>query len=247
MSSFRYRRNSPLAKAALSAAVVVGLAGSATAQEISLPDAGGLPQASPGQTIAPPPAAVALPEGATIDGSREKIQTIAREAEKSLEDLIGSSVIPRTEAEVGEMAARKRRIMMLEDQLKEARLAKELWLELHGEQEENSDELKRLEEENAELEAKLEQLRTAPVSLSSEPDPVVAEIVGSSGKLQARILVPFAGEIRASAGTVLPNGMTVSSISGSGVRVTKDGTTKILPFGTSVPKYRTDAASAGAN
>ena len=73
---------------------------------------------------------------------------------------------------------------------------------------------------------------------SLDPLPVVAEIVGVTGQLEAKLLVPYFGEITAKVGMILPNGMKVSSISPTSVMVSIDEESQMLPFGTSVPATR---------
>lgn len=245
MNSFRFRSSLRPTKTAIAALVAAtALAFPALAQDggLLLPDAE--------EQVKP---LVTLPQGASIDGAQEKVRTMATEAGRSLEDLIGSAVTPSTAAEVGEIAARKRRIMVLQDQLEEAKLAKELWIELNGEQdnEANSEEVDRLYAEKAALEAELIRLQDAQNGPATDPDPVVAEITGAAGSMRAKVLVPYMGEFMVERGTTLPNGMKVTAISKTGVVVnTEAGARKTLAFGTSVPRARMNvqpAQSAGSN
>ena len=73
---------------------------------------------------------------------------------------------------------------------------------------------------------------------SNEQLPVVAEIVGVSGELTAKILVPYFGEVTAHVGTMLPNGMKISLITLTAVFVTKNDKTQQLPFGNKVPAIK---------
>ncbi len=68
--------------------------------------------------------------------------------------------------------------------------------------------------------------------------PVVAEIIGIAGQLQAKILVPYFGEVIAHSGTILPNGMTVTSITETEVMAILNYERQMLPFGSSVPISR---------
>ena len=68
--------------------------------------------------------------------------------------------------------------------------------------------------------------------------PVVAEIIGIAGQLQAKILVPYFGEVIAHSGTILPNGMTVTSITETEVIAIFNNESQMLPFGSSVPISR---------
>ena len=177
------------------------------------------------------PSLPALPEGATIEGAREKITNKASEAGKSLERLMGGAVTSRTEAEVGSMAERKRSIMMLELQRDEAKLAKELYYELEGGKEEQ--EVTRLREENEVLKTSLEAAQKAPPppTNSIPVSPVVTEIIGAAGGMKASISYPGSGAIQASPGTILPNGWKVVSVSSSGVVVLDGESRKTLGFG----------------
>ena len=97
--------------------------------------------------------------------------------------------------------------------------------------------------ELARLIEKLEEQRNNQTDLlnnyrSIDPLPVVAEIVGSAGHLEARLLVPYFGEVIARIGMVLPNGMKVFAITPTKVLVTMNGESQMLPFGTVVSAGR---------
>lgn len=237
MNSFHYRKNlaSKAAFAVLLASVTLALP--AYAQEVGPAPDIALPAAD-GKTPQKP--VVVLPAGATIDGAKDKVRSMATEAGRSLDELIGSAVTPRTETEVGEIAARQRRIMVLEDQVREAKLAKELWVEVNGKDEQkNSEEIDRLQAEKTSLQAEIVRLTAAQIAKpAKDPDPVVSEVTGAAGSMKAKVLVPYMGEFMAERGTSLPNGMKVADISKNGVTVTDGGVRKVLAFGTVVPRNR---------
>jgi len=252
MNSFRYRRTQSATRAATALAVALAaatLATAASAQQqdapvfLNLDSAPALPQQA-----APAPRAP-MPEGASIGDAQEKVRDMAAQAGRSLDELIGGAVTPRTAAEIGEMAARQRRIQMLEDQLKEAKLARELWEELNGDEDTNAskEEIERLHAEKASLEAELIRLSSQQAQTQvRDPDPVVAEITGAAGSMRAKVLVPYMGEFLVEPGSSLPNGMKVEGISKAGVKVTKDGTSRTLAFGTAVPRVRMAPSQAQA-
>lgn len=251
MNSFRCLRRMQTKAAA--AAILAALALPAYAQQApaDMPVPGQL--VLPGaEEPAPPP--VALPKGASIDGAQDKVRNLASEAGKSLDDLVGSAMTPRSKAEVGELANRQRRLMDLEYQLKEAKLAKELWVELNGDDsKEKDEEISRLQGEKESLQAEIVRLSSAQMSTVkvADPDPVVAEITGAGGTMRAKVLVPYSGEFMVERGTTLPNGMKVLGVSKEGVTVAAGEVRKTLAFGSAVPRSRpvisTGAAPASSN
>lgn len=224
MNSFRYLRLN-LISVALAASVAAMASGTAHGQQ-ALPPAAGEVETAPAPMQA-------LPEGATIEGAREKISNMSSEAGKSLEKLMGGSVTSRTATEVGAMAERKRSIMMLELQRDEAKLAKELFFELEGGKDKNEEELKQLREENEGLKSSLEAAQKSPKAapMSIPVNPVVTEIVGAAGGLKASVSYPGSGVILASPGTILPNGWKVISVSSKGVVAMDGDVRKTLGFG----------------
>ena len=230
MNSFRYLSSASLLAVVLAAAVP------AAAQNA--------PLTLPGDVQAAPRPPVSLPDGATLGGSQEAVRNMATEAGRNLDELIGQSLTPREEAHVGELAERQRRIQALTSQVEEAKLARELWVLLNGEDSSKDEEIENLQAERDMLEAEVEFLKqqqqiTQTTAPRVDPDPVVAEIVGSGGSVTATVLVPYAGRYQVRRGSELPNGMKVTSISPSGVTVTtQSGGTKTLGFGTSVPSVR---------
>ncbi|MFC6050866.1 type IV pilus biogenesis protein PilP, partial [Methylobacterium hispanicum] len=70
------------------------------------------------------------------------------------------------------------------------------------------------------------------------PKPLVASIHGSGGSLRAVVLVPYVGQFTVRAGTQLPEGMRVASVTDNGVEVVKNGKRFPLAFGTVVPGMR---------
>jgi len=183
---------------------------------------------------------ITLPEGATIGDAADRVRAIAVEASKSLDDLTGNTVTPREQAEIDAIAERKRRVMILEEQLKEVKLAKQIWHELHGKEGSDDTEVKRLQDEKARLEDQIRQMEQNPASAASDVPaiPVVSQINGAGRSAVAVILTPYAGVTSAKVGTVLPNGMRVTSIDANGVTVDHGGDLKTLPFGASVPRFR---------
>jgi len=250
---------SPRTRSASAAAVIALLAVAAatgTVRAQSLPPV----PATQAQPRVPAPAAPAvpaapeartqesfiLPQGATIADTAQRVQSLAAEGGKALNDLIGAEPLPREKGQIDSLADLKRQILLLEEQLKLAKLAKELYKELHSQEEGNADEIRRLNEEKAALEEQLRLMQSAPAAAASQPDeplPVVQSISGAAGNAKAVVLVPYGGVINARVGTVLPNGMKVVSISGEGVLVDREGSRVTLPFGDSVPRFR---AQAGA-
>lgn len=249
MNSFRYLRTPSASKAAAALAAALAaatLAMPASAQQQDAPVFLNIPD-----TDLPPPEGIqqsprtAMPAGASISDAQERVRGMAAEAGRSLEELLGTAVTPRIEAEVGEMAERQRRIMLLEHQLKEAKLARELWTELNGEEDSKAsqEEIERLHAEKASLEAEVVRLTAMQVQRQvSDPDPVVAEITGAAGSMRAKVLVPYMGEFIVEPGSSLPNGMKVVGISKAGVKVSKDGSSRMLAFGSSVPRVRAVSA-----
>lgn len=190
-----------------------------------------------------------LPPGATISDAAERVRALSAEGNKSLDDLVGDAVSEREREDVEAIAERRRRIMLLEDTLKEAKLAKAIHEELNGRQEpKDSPEVKKLEEEKAALEQQLKDMSSRPQFQlgGAEASPVVSSISGAPGSAVAVILVPYAGMVNARVGTVLPNGMKVVSIAGSGVIVERDGSRSTLPFGDSVPRVQVPPTSQNA-
>jgi len=256
MNSFRFQSKSS-AKPVVGAFVIAMLATSASAQtapSISAP---------PPPAVAPSPIVpgfgpatqqrvekpIPLPQGATIKDAETRVRDIAAEANKSLDDLVGMT--SREQYDVDAMASRQRQIMLLKDQLETVRLAKQVWKELKSTKGDGSDEgddasnekLKKIEEEKAFLEKRLRETeeKSAQDAAATEAGqlPVVSSITGSGGSATARLLVPFYGVVSATSGTTLPNGLKVVSIGATGVTATKDGKTFTLPYGSSVPRYKT--------
>lgn len=254
MNSFRCRRKmqSKVAAAAILSALALPAfaqsgpapAGAPAPAQLSLPEAGAQP------------APMALPQGASIEGAQDKVRSMATEAGKSLDQLVGTAITPRIAAEVGGLADRQRRLMDLEYQLKEAKLAKELWVELNGDDAKKKDEeIARLQGEKDSLQAEIVRLSAQQVTAAraADPDPVVAEITGAGGTMRAKVLVPYSGEFMVERGTTLPNGMRVVSVTKEGVTVAMGDLRKVLAFGNAVPRSRpvasapAPAAPGGAN
>ena len=187
-----------------------------------------------------------LPEGASLSDTNKKLQELSTEGARSLQDLVGDAV--SNDREKNDIEARSRdarEIEQLETSLKKAKLAKELYQELNGEEDNLQAELDAVK---AERDAFASQLSTIEEELiktrklyvetaitASTANPVVVSIVGSAGNLSAKLLVPNTGQITVKQGDVLSNGQRVSSITYQGVTVSKEGSPDIkLSFGTSV-------------
>jgi len=244
MNSFRFPRTPR--SAVLSASLLAIVAGAAllpgrAAAQVPVPHAQMLPPQGLVVDDGSSGAAIKLPQGASIEGASRDVQALAAEAGKSLDALVGESAVGRDKALIDELSARKRRIMLLKDQLEEAKLAKQIWQELHGDEGGENEEVKRLEEENRSLQAALTAAQQAPQRQAAESDealPVVSSIDGAADVARAVILVPYVGIVRAETGSLLPNGMKVVSISKQGVVVEQDGKRRGLAFGGAVPMQR---------
>jgi type IV pilus biogenesis protein PilP len=245
-------------------AFVTVLAGSsAIAQEIVLPAA---PAAAPSPVSPPAPSTLqemmangkgqdapvvkdkGLPEGASVGDAEERNKALAAEASRKLDALIGTTLGDKREKNTqAEQAARQNKLMEMQYQLDLAKVSKELWKTLNGEDSDKENKIKDLETKITDLNAQNEALKNRASALaatgasgtgSSDPDPVVASISGAGGNIEAKILVPYVGEIYAHRGDTLPNGQKVVSISQSGVTVQKNDEKKVLAFGTAVPRTR---------
>ena len=160
---------------------------------------------------------------------------------ESLNQVISSDEILNSGIEIGEIARMRRELIKLDLEhqkvVLESKIAevinadavsidsKELLLEIAKLVEE-------LEVQKGKQTDSLNDFRTL------DPLPVVVEIVGSAGHLEARLLVPYFGEVIARIGMTLPNGMKVTSITAAKVIATMNGVKQTLPFGTSVPASR---------
>ncbi len=96
----------------------------------------------------------------------------------------------------------------------------------------------KLKSENEKLTKKVQTDANLAQASIADPDPVVASISSSSGVPNAEVLVPYMGKYQVRKGSILPNGQKIVDINASGVTVLKDGATKTLSFGTSVPSVR---------
>ncbi len=187
-----------------------------------------------------------LPDGATVGDAEERNKALAAEASRKLDALIGTTLSDKRENnDQNTLATRNRHLQDMQYQLDLAKVSKELWKTLNGENSESEGKIKELETKISDLNAQNEALKNRASALAaggaggaSDPDPVVVAIEGAGGKVEARILVPYAGEVYAHKGDTLPSGQKVVSISQSGVIVEKDNVKKSLAFGTSVPRNR---------
>lgn len=186
-----------------------------------------------------------LPEGASLGDANDKIKKLSSDGAKSLQELVGASIDnDRENVDVEARSGDKREIEALKSQVEKAKLAKELFQIINGEEEKEA-ELASVKAERDQLSGQVKSLedRLSEASRQAsrvdvdaiEPNPVIVRVTGSGGNLSARLLVPYYGEADVRRGDVLANGQTVSSITPTGVTVTRDGHSAKLGFGTSVP------------
>jgi type IV pilus biogenesis protein PilP len=252
MNNYHSRKTPFGVKAALAVLIASAAISTANAQEVAplQPNNQGelvLPGAAPAA-----PGAVAkqpdfkLPEGASVGDANEKIKKLSSEGGKSLKDLVGASVDnERENVDVEARSGDKREIEALKSQVEKAKLAKELYQVINGDDDKNKAELESVTAERDELSVQVKSLEEQLVQTSKqvqtqteaggEPNPVIVSITGAGGNLNARLLVPYYGETTVHKGDVLANGQTVSSITSNGVTVSRDGQSYKLAFGTSVP------------
>lgn len=206
-------------------------------EELVLPGATSLESAAP---------EFKLPEGATVGDANEKIKKLSSDGAKSLQELVGSAVDnARENADVEARSADKREINALTVQVEKAKLAKQLYQIINGEEDQSKQELETVKVERDELSNQVksleEQLAESNKKIQGqsiggqEPIPVIVSIFGAGDSLSAKLLVPYYGEAIVRKGDVLANGQTVSAITANGVTVSKQGDVFKLAFGTSVP------------
>ncbi|MBY3433458.1 hypothetical protein HFN89_04790 [Rhizobium laguerreae] len=251
MNNYHSRKTPFGVKAALAVLIASAAISTTNAQETA-PNQGELvlpaTQAVPGAADAKQPD-FKLPEGASLGDANEKIKKLSSEGGKSLKELVGASVDnARENVDVEARSGDKREIEALKNQVEKAKLAKELYQVINGEDDKNKAELESVTAERDELSVQVKTLEEQLVETSKQvqtqarpggdPNPVIVSITGAAGNLNARLLVPYYGETTVHKGDVLANGQTVSSISPSSVTVSKDGETSKLGFGTSVPSAR---------
>lgn len=188
-----------------------------------------------------------LPEGASVGDANDKIKKLSSDGAKSLQDLVGASIDnARENVDVEARSGDKREIEALKTQVEKAKLAKELYQIINGDDDKNKAELETVKAERDELSVQVKSLEEQLVETSKqvqsqasqkrdEPNPVIVSVTGSGGNLNAKLLVPYYGETTVRKGDVLANGQTVASITPNGVSVVRDGETTKLGFGTSVP------------
>ncbi|MCV9965049.1 hypothetical protein OIU34_24435 [Pararhizobium sp. BT-229] len=235
-------------KAALAVLIASCAISSANAQdaggqgELVIP---GAEQATDGSLTAKQPD-FKLPEGASVGDANDKIKKLSSDGAKSLQDLVGASIDnARENVDVEARSGDKREIEALKTQVEKAKLAKELYQIINGEDDKNKAELETVKAERDELSVQVKSLEEQLVETSKqvqsqaknsdEPNPVIVSVTGSGGNLNAKLLVPYYGETTVRKGDVLANGQTVASITPNGVTVVRDGETAKLGFGTSVP------------
>ncbi|MDW9479058.1 hypothetical protein GOB57_10320 [Sinorhizobium meliloti] len=247
MNNYHSRKTPPFrVKAALafliaSCAIFPATAQDATDQgELVLP---GAVQATDGPLTGKQPD-FKLPEGASVGDANEKIKKLSSDGAKSLQELVGASIDNQREnVDVEARSGDKREIEALKVQVEKAKLAKELYQIINGDEDKNQAELETVKAERDELSVQVKSLeeqlaetsKQAQSRSQDEPNPVIVSVTGSAGNLSAKLLVPYYGEANVRKGDVLANGQTVASITPNGVTVVKDGQAAKLGFGTSVP------------
>lgn len=197
------------------------------------------PVALPGAPVAIPAAPVALPADVTAGEISKNVRDMSAGASDLLKSFQDGTPDEVEALDVDELAALDREVQRLGKLKEKVTLYAEIYKVLNPKKEEEDEKVSALENEVERLESELAAAEAAPILIEQkDPPPVVAEIQGAAGQMEAKILVPYMGEVMARPGTVLPNGMKVVSISASGVRA-KDGDSTIsLAFGTSVPSAR---------
>lgn len=254
MSSFRCPRKSRINFAATAAFFAIVSAAPAVAQQA--PQVPQLPNAAPidlpvdvdGGPIGLTAPVKGLPEGATLSDADQRVRDMAAEASRDLNELAAGALSNvRENNDVSTKSVRQNQIMDLDHQIAIAKKSKELWTILNGEESENEDVIKELEEKvgalTAEKSALTKRVEAATLlnnqkAANPDPDPVVASVMGAAGNARAEILVPYSGKFTVKVGDTLPNGQKIVSIGSNGVTVAKDGERKILSFGDSVPSVR---------
>ncbi|MCZ7861255.1 hypothetical protein O9X98_07515 [Agrobacterium salinitolerans] len=250
-----HSRKKPLfsVKAALAVLIASSVFSPAIAQEAAdqsglvLP---GVAEEVPAGALQAKQPAFKLPEGASVGDANDKIKKLSSDGAKSLQDLVGSAIDNQREnVDVEARSGDKREIEALKTQVEKAKLAKELYQIINGDEDKNKAELETVKAERDELSVQVKsleeqlvetskQIQTQAVKNRDEPNPVIVSVTGSGGNLSAKVLVPYYGEATVRKGDVLANGQTVASITPNGVTVVKDGETSKLGFGTSVPAQR---------
>lgn len=186
---------------------------------------------------------IGLPVDASVDNN--DAEKMSNDAQKNLDQLIGNA----TQNEVVNTDAKleiQRQTEIIAAKLELAKKAKELWVTLHGEQEAESQ--KKVQELQQQVNDLQEQLKSSNAKLATDseqsgisnndPLPVVSSILGAGGKVKAKILVPYVGEMDAYQGMQINDSLKVVSISETGVKVSKNGKIYQLAFGNSVPRER---------
>ncbi|MTH97583.1 type IV pilus biogenesis protein PilP [Roseibium sp. RKSG952] len=194
--------------------------------------------AMPG-TVQQQPAIAPLPSGLTAGEVGKTARDLSAEASDLLKNFSKGSLAPAEATDIEEISRQKREIQRLEHELKKVELNAEIYEILNPNQTENDARVEDLENEVERLQAELIAAEEAPIVIEQkDPPPVVSEVLGAAGRMEAKILVPYMGEVIARHGTVLPNGMKVTSITSSGVRVMDGDKSLPLAFGTKVPSVR---------
>lgn len=173
----------------------------------------------------------------SLEGGPQYVENVTDAANQRLDGLIGSASQRTGGSELEQMMAIRRSNMLLGLKREEAELAVGLWAALFNnesarEWRTREDNLAK-EQRDAEAAAAASAARASSATITGaggqamQPMPVVYEINNGT----AVILVPGGGEVRARAGTVLPNGMKVVSV-GNFVDVDNGGERITLGFGT---------------
>ncbi|MGH0003791.1 hypothetical protein ACQU0X_27270 [Pseudovibrio ascidiaceicola] len=178
-------------------------------------------------------------DGATLDGSQQLMQVQIEAAEEELQKFIGTIKKNAANGTVTERDEVVRQNQFLEEILTQAKLISDIRKQLYSIN--NKDEtIAKLETQVKELSAALAVAQQIPKEESDEEEetPVVSYISGSSGKLQAVLLIPYRGQVLVHEGIKLSNGMVVEEISSSQVLVKDEDGERLLPFASSVPMVR---------
>ncbi len=242
-----HSRKTPFSvKAATAVLVASAFFSSAHAQDAN-PNGFDLPPVEDSQNqLQPAKPAYKLPEGASVGDANDRIKTLSSQGAEALKALQGAAV--SNEREMNDVESRSkdlREIQALEMQVTKAKLAKDLYQIINGDEDKAKEELDAVKGERDELSVQVKSLEQqlvdtskqlqSQVGLSHAPDPVVVRVVGAGGHLSAQLLVPYTGETLVQSGDVLSTGHKVTSIGPNGVIVSKDGETRRLAFGKSVP------------
>ena len=241
MNNYQFRSKRLVNTAVFAAFLSITGLSSVVAQQLNLPpiqDVGVSGQAAPLPSYN-------LPEGASLEDVNSKLQELSSEGARSLQSLVGNSTSVREMNDIEDRSADQREINKLTLSLEKARLAKELFKTINGDDQNFKAELEAVKAERDALAVQIsaieqQLIRTTKLmaeqsSGSNVVNPVVVRIVGAANDLTATLLVPVTGQTIVKVGDMLSNGQTVSSITPKGVSVSSGSSKNFkLSFGTSV-------------